>query len=113
MILIYLPVKKIIKKKGKERNDFRRHLFLFYRLFTLLFHPIYAGAVELGSAGVSVSIFNIISKLFNIPLLSVATSFVAEDLSKHTSKDSKSGQLIITLHTFVMAFLLHTVFLSW
>ncbi|KAF8013190.1 hypothetical protein BT93_I1156 [Corymbia citriodora subsp. variegata] len=44
------------------------------------------GAVELGSAGVSISIFNIISKLFNIPLLSVATSFVAEDLSKSASK---------------------------
>ncbi|KAK4775192.1 hypothetical protein SAY86_010127 [Trapa natans] len=48
------------------------------------------GAVELGSAGVSMSIFNIISKLFNIPLLSVATSFVAEDFSKHTSKISNS-----------------------
>jgi hypothetical protein len=39
------------------------------------------GTLELASAGVSVSIFNIISKLFNIPLLSVATSFVAEDMS--------------------------------
>jgi len=41
-----------------------------------------AGPVELGAAGVSVSIFNIVSKLFNMPLLSVATSFVAEDLAK-------------------------------
>ncbi|MED6197828.1 Protein DETOXIFICATION 45, chloroplastic [Stylosanthes scabra] len=40
------------------------------------------GTVELASAGVSVTIFNIISKLFNIPLLSVATSFVAEDIAK-------------------------------
>ncbi|CAA7042421.1 unnamed protein product [Microthlaspi erraticum] len=39
------------------------------------------GSVELGSAAVSMSIFNTISKLFNIPLLSVATSFVAEDLA--------------------------------
>ncbi|KAI4367346.1 hypothetical protein MLD38_023094 [Melastoma candidum] len=46
------------------------------------------GAVELASAGVSISIFNIISKLFNIPLLSVATSFVAEDLSKSTEISS-------------------------
>ncbi|KAF8013189.1 hypothetical protein BT93_I1156 [Corymbia citriodora subsp. variegata] len=45
------------------------------------------GAVELGSAGVSISIFNIISKLFNIPLLSVATSFVAEDLSKSAKEE--------------------------
>ncbi|KDP43739.1 hypothetical protein JCGZ_22366 [Jatropha curcas] len=40
------------------------------------------GPLELASAGVSMSIFNIISKVFNIPLLSVATSFVAEDISK-------------------------------
>lgn len=44
------------------------------------------GPVELASAGVSVSIFNIISKLFNVPLLSITTSFVAEDISKHSSR---------------------------
>ncbi|ONH94390.1 hypothetical protein PRUPE_7G013600 [Prunus persica] len=40
------------------------------------------GFVELASAGISMNIFNYISKLFNIPLLSVATSFVTEDLAK-------------------------------
>ncbi|XP_060168711.1 protein DETOXIFICATION 45, chloroplastic-like isoform X3 [Lycium barbarum] len=44
------------------------------------------GSVELASAGVSISVFNIISKLFNIPLLSVATSFVAEDIAKNARK---------------------------
>ncbi|KAK1382759.1 Protein DETOXIFICATION [Heracleum sosnowskyi] len=48
------------------------------------------GPVELASAGVSMSIFNIVSKLFNIPLLSVATSFVAEDISKNSSSISTS-----------------------
>ncbi|KAL8090166.1 protein DETOXIFICATION 45, chloroplastic-like [Apium graveolens] len=48
------------------------------------------GPVELASAGVSMSIFNIVSKLFNIPLLSVATSFVAEDISKNASSISTS-----------------------
>ncbi|KAJ4715868.1 Protein DETOXIFICATION [Melia azedarach] len=48
------------------------------------------GSVELASAGVSISIFNIVSKLFNIPLLSVATSFVAEDIAKNSSKDLAS-----------------------
>nr|QBM79469.1 MATE39 [Rehmannia glutinosa] len=48
------------------------------------------GSVELASAGVSISLFNIISKLFNIPLLSVATSFVAEDISKNGSRFSTS-----------------------
>lgn len=48
--------------------------------------------MELGSAGVSISLFNIISKLFNIPLLSVATSFVAEDIAKNASSFSMSGR---------------------
>eukprot|EP00850_Spirogloea_muscicola_P001277 SM000004S15147 [mRNA] locus=s4:1564768:1569020:+ [translate_table: standard] len=37
------------------------------------------GPVELAAVGVSVSIFNLVSKVFNFPLLSVTTSFVAED----------------------------------
>ncbi|KAL3624343.1 Protein DETOXIFICATION 45, chloroplastic [Castilleja foliolosa] len=51
------------------------------------------GSVELASAGVSISLFNIISKLFNIPLLSIATSFVAEDISKNASKFSASEKM--------------------
>ncbi|XP_044488025.1 protein DETOXIFICATION 45, chloroplastic-like isoform X1 [Mangifera indica] len=49
------------------------------------------GSVELASAGVSISIFNIISKLFNFPLLSVATSFVAEEVTSNALKDPTSG----------------------
>ncbi|ESQ53076.1 hypothetical protein EUTSA_v10024830mg [Eutrema salsugineum] len=48
------------------------------------------GSVELGSAAVSMSIFNTISKLFNIPLLSVSTSFVAEDIAKVAAEDLAS-----------------------
>ncbi|XP_034681491.1 protein DETOXIFICATION 45, chloroplastic [Vitis riparia] len=50
------------------------------------------GPVELASAGVSISIFNIISKLFNIPLLSISTSFVAEDISKNAINNSASEE---------------------
>lgn len=50
------------------------------------------GSLELASAGVSISIFNIVSKLFNIPLLSVATSFVAEDISKNANKGAVSEE---------------------
>lgn len=50
------------------------------------------GPVELASAGVSISIFNIVSKLFNIPLLSISTSFVAEDISKNASSISTSAE---------------------
>lgn len=49
------------------------------------------GPLELASSGVSVSVFNIISKLFNIPLLSITTSFVAEDISKSALKKFASG----------------------
>lgn len=60
---------------------------------TLLMETAYIGrlgSVELGSAGVSMAIFNTISKLFNIPLLSVATSFVAEDIAKIAAQDLAS-----------------------
>uniref|UniRef100_A0A0R0JAJ6 Protein DETOXIFICATION n=1 Tax=Glycine max TaxID=3847 RepID=A0A0R0JAJ6_SOYBN len=37
------------------------------------------GAVELAAVGVSASVFNLVSKAFNVPLLNVTTSFVAEE----------------------------------
>jgi hypothetical protein len=37
--------------------------------------------VELGAVGVSISVFNMISKVFNLPLLNITTSLVAEDAS--------------------------------
>ncbi|KAK4796834.1 hypothetical protein SAY86_029160 [Trapa natans] len=37
------------------------------------------GSVELAAVGVSASLFNLISKLFNVPLLNITTSFVAEE----------------------------------
>lgn len=51
------------------------------------------GALELASAGIGISIFNIVSKIFNIPLLSIATSFVAEDISRSATKHPSSGKL--------------------
>ncbi|GER38835.1 MATE efflux family protein [Striga asiatica] len=52
------------------------------------------GSVELDSAGVSVSLFNIISKLFNIPLLSVAASFCLKHIKKCRQVLSNSESLI-------------------
>eukprot|EP00268_Persea_americana_P010018 TRINITY_DN14026_c0_g1_i5.p1 TRINITY_DN14026_c0_g1~~TRINITY_DN14026_c0_g1_i5.p1 ORF type:complete len:345 (+),score=55.23 TRINITY_DN14026_c0_g1_i5:50-1036(+) len=37
------------------------------------------GSVELAAVGVSISVFNLVSKLFNVPLLNITTSFVAEE----------------------------------
>ncbi|KAH8510411.1 hypothetical protein H0E87_008105 [Populus deltoides] len=65
-------------------------LSLITDLFNLCPDLAFLGPVELGSAGVSIMIFNNVSKLFNIPLLSVATSFVAEDIAKNATKDSIS-----------------------
>ncbi|KAK3119552.1 hypothetical protein QOZ80_9AG0672120 [Eleusine coracana subsp. coracana] len=36
------------------------------------------GSAELAAVGASVAVFNLVSKLFNVPLLTVTTSFVAE-----------------------------------
>ncbi|XP_026439853.1 protein DETOXIFICATION 44, chloroplastic-like [Papaver somniferum] len=37
------------------------------------------GSVELAAVGVSISVFNLVSKLLNVPLLNITTSFVAEE----------------------------------
>ncbi|KAI4353456.1 hypothetical protein L6164_002405 [Bauhinia variegata] len=37
------------------------------------------GSVELAAVGVAISAFNLVSKLFNVPLLNITTSFVAEE----------------------------------
>ncbi|XP_017622295.1 protein DETOXIFICATION 44, chloroplastic isoform X1 [Gossypium arboreum] len=50
------------------------------------------GSVELAAVGVSVSIFNLVSKLFNVPLLNITTSFVAEEQALN-SKSKDDGEL--------------------
>lgn len=48
----------------------------------------YSGSAELAAVGVSASIFNLVSKLFNVPLLNITTSFVAEE---QATMDKDSG----------------------
>ncbi|KAI5561386.1 hypothetical protein POPTR_016G126000v4 [Populus trichocarpa] len=52
------------------------------------------GSVELAAVGVSISIFNLVSKLFNVPLLNITTSFVAEEqaLISKSNDDSVKDQ---------------------
>ncbi|KAJ1379858.1 Polysaccharide biosynthesis protein, C-terminal domain [Sesbania bispinosa] len=52
---------------------------------------LYAGAVELAAVGVSASVFNLVSKVFNVPLLNITTSFVAEEQAL-ISKEEVSSQ---------------------
>ncbi|KAL8129429.1 hypothetical protein V2J09_018584 [Rumex salicifolius] len=49
------------------------------------------GSVELAAVGVSVTVFNLVSKLFNVPLLNVTTSFVAEEQALFTEKGNDSS----------------------
>ncbi|KAI5663203.1 hypothetical protein M9H77_22526 [Catharanthus roseus] len=57
------------------------------------------GSVELAAVGVSVSVFNLVSKLFNVPLLNITTSFVAEEQASITKGDKESinqeGKLLL------------------
>ncbi len=77
--------------------------------------------MELGSAGVSTNIFNYVSKLFNIPLLSVATSFVAEDISKNSINGSASGEVklmayalsVSVEHVFDSGFMVQMQLYNW
>ncbi|XP_052171892.1 protein DETOXIFICATION 44, chloroplastic isoform X2 [Diospyros lotus] len=47
--------------------------------------------VELAAVGVSISVFNLISKLFNVPLLNITTSFVAEEQASVAMNDDVSN----------------------
>ncbi|KAK4724933.1 hypothetical protein R3W88_027712 [Solanum pinnatisectum] len=63
------------------------------------------GSVELAAVGISISVFNLISKLFNVPLLNVTTSFVAEEqalIAKDSSPDSQSKILLPSVSTSLL-----------
>ncbi|CAK9211428.1 unnamed protein product [Sphagnum troendelagicum] len=49
------------------------------------------GPVELAAVGVSISVFNLVSKMFNIPLLNITTSFVAEDAFQEDKEEVDAG----------------------
>ncbi|XP_031284733.1 protein DETOXIFICATION 44, chloroplastic-like isoform X2 [Pistacia vera] len=51
------------------------------------------GSVELAAVGVSVSVFNLVSKLFNVPLLNITTSFVAEEQALNNQGNGGTSQL--------------------
>ncbi|KAH9736757.1 protein DETOXIFICATION 44 [Citrus sinensis] len=55
---------------------------------------LFVGSVELAAVGVSISVFNLVSKLFNVPLLNITTSFVAEEQAvKSQGSDDGSSQI--------------------
>ncbi|KAG2577630.1 hypothetical protein PVAP13_6NG164200 [Panicum virgatum] len=50
------------------------------------------GSAELAAVGASVAVFNLVSKLFNVPLLNVTTSFVAEQQAVDANSSNTTGQ---------------------
>ncbi|CAL4912025.1 unnamed protein product [Urochloa decumbens] len=50
------------------------------------------GSAELAAVGASASVFNLVSKLFNVPLLNVTTSFVAEQQALNDNSSNNTGQ---------------------
>ncbi|CAN6362023.1 unnamed protein product [Urochloa humidicola] len=50
------------------------------------------GSAELAAVGASASVFNLVSKLFNVPLLNVTTSFVAEQQALNDNSPNNTGQ---------------------
>ncbi|ONI03816.1 hypothetical protein PRUPE_6G284300 [Prunus persica] len=51
------------------------------------------GSVELAAVGVSASVFNLVSKLFNVPLLNITTSFVAEEQALAIKAEDSSNSI--------------------
>jgi Na+-driven multidrug efflux pump len=49
---------------------------------------------ELAAVGAFASVFNLISKLFNVPLLNVTTSFVAEQQAVNGNSSNTTGQIL-------------------
>lgn len=49
--------------------------------------------MELAAVGVSASVFNLVSKLFNVPLLNITTSFVAEEQALVSKAEDDSQQI--------------------
>lgn len=58
---------------------------------SLLISFQYTGAVELAAVGVSASVFNLVSKVFNVPLLNITTSFVAEEQALIGKEEDSGG----------------------
>ncbi|CAK9319840.1 unnamed protein product [Citrullus colocynthis] len=53
------------------------------------------GSTELAAVGVSASVFNLVSKLFNVPLLNITTSFVAEEQALINTNEKNIVQINI------------------
>lgn len=64
-----------------------------------------AGAVELAGVGIALSVYGTVTKLFNVPLLSVATSSVA------TALGDQEGE-VLPSHSITSALMLHRGYLK-
>ena len=67
----------------------------------------HAGAVELAGVGIALSVYGTVTKLFNVPLLSVATSSVA------TALGDQEGEVLPShsMHSMLMLTMRHRLLL--
>lgn len=65
-----------------------------FSLSSFKFYPSITGPVELAALGVSIAVFNQVSRIAIFPLVSVTTSFVAEEdaASKDENVDGENSE---------------------
>ena len=51
----------------------------------------FEGSVELAAVGVAIAIFNLVSKLLNVPVLNLTTSYVAEESIDSANIDERTS----------------------
>ncbi|CAI9259850.1 unnamed protein product [Lactuca saligna] len=62
------------------------------------------GYAELAVVGVSISIFNLVAKLLNIPLLNITTSLVAEEQAVLVNDEDDDNHSTFLSHALAAAF---------
>ncbi|KAL3654874.1 hypothetical protein CASFOL_000660 [Castilleja foliolosa] len=101
----------------KSRSHGLETIGLMFSIRTRILAPIQRpfcivyGSAELAAVGVSGAVFNLVSKLFNVPLLNITTSFVAEEQASvmkaadeysQTAKDQQSKIFLPSVSNAIM-----------
>lgn len=110
MIILSMEVSFAAWKKFSSESTSAAYMQIFAASYcTMRIHFLFIsrasilspGSAELAAVGVSISVFNLVSKLFNVPLLNVTTSFVAEqqavDANRSITGESKQIESFVCL----------------
>ncbi|GKE19962.1 hypothetical protein Tco_1431474 [Tanacetum coccineum] len=92
LLILVVSLHESLKLLLKQLHRVAHILLLRYQVVMVPTYGSRYRPVKLCFAGVSISIFNIVSKLFIVSLLSVATSCATEDIAKeYTDKANGNG----------------------